>query len=216
MMKYIQIDIYGNCGSYFKNSKPIPCQNNEFYNECFTNLIDSYKFYLAFENSLCDDYVSEKFWKFYTSSMIFKTNIVPVVKGAKRSQYNRLVNNEHMLIQAEDYKSAESLANHLVYLNMNQTAYLDYFKWKLNLYDQFTNSSQNSLNDRIQQPLIQSDVQAPFCYLCSMLHNKTFINSRTNPSWKLSEWFSVKESCWDADEQRQLFYRLAQLAGFCF
>lgn len=219
MAKYIQIDIYGNCGSYFKNSKPIPCPNNEHYQTCYTSLINSYRFYLAFENSLCDDYVSEKFWKFYTSSMIFKTNIIPVVRGAKRGQYNHLVDNENMLIYADDHQSAESLANHLNYLNENKTAYLDLFKWKFNLYNHFIAniSIQNAATQQQQQTQpIQSDVQSPFCYLCSMLHNETFLHSATNPKWKLSEWFSVKSSCWDADEQRQLFYFLAQVAGFCF
>jgi alpha-1,3-fucosyltransferase len=34
-----------------------------------------YKFYLSFENSLCSDYVTEKFWK------ILNFNIVPIVLG---------------------------------------------------------------------------------------------------------------------------------------
>ncbi len=34
-----------------------------------------YKFYLAFENSFCDDYVSEKFWRTMTMYL------VPIVMG---------------------------------------------------------------------------------------------------------------------------------------
>ncbi len=34
---------------------------------------ESYKFYLSFENSVCSDYVSEKFWK------ILNLDVVPVV-----------------------------------------------------------------------------------------------------------------------------------------
>lgn len=55
MMKYIQIDIYDNYGSYFssyfKNSKPIPCSNDDKFQTCFNQLIDSYRFYLIFENN---------------------------------------------------------------------------------------------------------------------------------------------------------------------
>ena len=35
-----------------------------------------YKFYMLFENSLCDDYVTEKLWN------AININIIPVVLGA--------------------------------------------------------------------------------------------------------------------------------------
>ena len=42
---------------------------------CFGKVAEQYWFYLAFENSICNDYISEKFWR----SLDLKT--VPVVMG---------------------------------------------------------------------------------------------------------------------------------------
>lgn len=210
MMKHVQVDIYGRCDSHFKNSRPLPCPKNDLNEACFINLINSYRFYLAFENSLCDDYITEKLWKFYSSSLIFKTNIVPVVKGAKKSQYSPLLNNEKVVVYADDHTSAESLAKYLVYLNENTTAYLDYFQWKFNLYNDLTSNSTQNIIPLGQKPIIQSDIKPIFCYLCSVLHNETFINSETNPKLMLNEWFGVKSNCWDIDKKTSLLYELAQ------
>ena len=86
---------------FFPNVKKIKCSDANF-TECFSNLINSYKFYIAFENSLCDDYITEKYWKFYTNTMMFKINILPVVRGAKRNQYE-LVTNMSSLVFADDF-----------------------------------------------------------------------------------------------------------------
>lgn len=50
LQKYIHVDIYGNCGS-------LKCPGH-FNNDC--PLINDYKFYLSFENSNCDEYITEK------------------------------------------------------------------------------------------------------------------------------------------------------------
>ena len=52
LQKYITVDIYGNCGT-----KKCPRSTET---ECFEMLNRDYKFYLAFENSNCKDYVTEK------------------------------------------------------------------------------------------------------------------------------------------------------------
>lgn len=58
--RYFDLDIYGKC-----NDKP--CDT-----KCFKNLINNYRFYIAFENNVCDDYVTEKFYR-------IDNKIVPIV-----------------------------------------------------------------------------------------------------------------------------------------
>ena len=53
LQKYMTVDIYGRCG------KSCPKTNKK----CFEQLNTDYRFYLAFENSNCKDYLTEKvFW----------------------------------------------------------------------------------------------------------------------------------------------------------
>lgn len=51
LSKYITVDIYGKCGT-----KKCP------KNKCINWIAEHYKFYLAFENSNCKDYITEKFF----------------------------------------------------------------------------------------------------------------------------------------------------------
>lgn len=54
LAKFIDIDIYGTCG-------PLSCPRSKA-DECFGMLNRDYKFYLAFENSNCRDYITEKYF----------------------------------------------------------------------------------------------------------------------------------------------------------
>jgi alpha-1,3-fucosyltransferase len=59
LSKYIDVDVYGRCGK-------LKCARNDSHwlsePECYTLLEREYKFYLSFENSVCTDYVTEKFF----------------------------------------------------------------------------------------------------------------------------------------------------------
>jgi glycoprotein 3-alpha-L-fucosyltransferase len=57
LQKYINVDIYGHCGDK-------SCQRGN--SQCTLMLKNDYKFYLAFENSNCQDYITEKlYWNAY-------------------------------------------------------------------------------------------------------------------------------------------------------
>ena len=57
LRKYLDVDMYGRCGS-------LRCPRS--FQGCFDMLKTDYKFYLAFENSNCKDYITEKlYWNAY-------------------------------------------------------------------------------------------------------------------------------------------------------
>ncbi|XP_041366045.1 alpha-(1,3)-fucosyltransferase C-like [Gigantopelta aegis] len=136
MKKTISVDIFGGCGD-----KKCPSNNGTF---CGQMLSRDYKFYLAFENSLCYDYLTEKVFQYITQQ------IVLVVRGG--GNYSKFLP-PNSFINTADFKSPKLLAEYLLYLDKNHTAYVEYFKWR-NHYYVGTNES-------------------PGCLLCKKLSNAT-------------------------------------------
>lgn len=218
MQKYIDIDIYGKCEDYFSNTYTDPCGSKKNI-KCFNKLMNEYKFYLAFENSLCHDYISEKFWKIYDSDKIFQINIVPVVRGASKQDYSRVIQKDMLYINTDDYKSPRELASYLNYLNTNESAYFEYFNWKINLYKEINKVIIEKNNNVIRNNWNVSTwfhLREPFCKLCAQLHNHSYLNSVENKIWKFSEWYSVQNNCWDYEEERVFVYKFIKFFGFCF
>jgi hypothetical protein len=108
--KTIAVKVFGGCGEKCANSS-----------SCKSDIARSFKFYLSFENSACNGYITEKFFEW------FNFDIVPVVLGlgnysfyAPKSGY----------INALDFKSPKELGEYLTYLDSNISAYNEFFKWK--------------------------------------------------------------------------------------
>ena len=83
----------------------------------------NYKFYLAFENNFCDDYLTEKTY----SILINGTTTVPVIfSGAPLLQLLP----PHSYIDVTGFSDPAALAEYLEYLDGNDTAYAEYFAWR--------------------------------------------------------------------------------------
>ncbi|CAH0551896.1 unnamed protein product [Brassicogethes aeneus] len=113
MQKYVDIDIYGQCGDKIC-SKDSP-------EECYNHLEENYKFYLSFENTVCNDYVTEKL--FY----ILQKNVVPIVYGG--ADYN-IVAPPNSVIDVSKFQTVPDLVSFVKKLDSNVSAYLEYFEWK--------------------------------------------------------------------------------------
>ena len=87
-------------------------------------LLKQYKFYLAFENQNCEDYVSEKFFR------AIYTGLVPIVIGATNIHDFRPA--ERSIIRVSDFKSIKALGDYINYLDRNYTAYEEYLAYKHN------------------------------------------------------------------------------------
>ncbi|XP_057368513.1 alpha-(1,3)-fucosyltransferase C-like [Daphnia carinata] len=128
--QYVPVDIFGNC------TKECPT-------DCDEMLRKDYKFYLAFENSWCPDYVTEKFIRplFY--------HAVPIVLGG--ADYSHFAP-PHSYINARDFGSPKELADYLILLNNTETLYTSYFDWKKD-YE-----------------IVRTDMSG-WCDLCQLAHN---------------------------------------------
>jgi hypothetical protein len=111
--------------------------------ECLSDIADTHPFYLAFENSLCNDYVTEKY-----ANVILNGRMIPIVYSKSPQLY---IPNSY--IDANQFSSPEELGEFLIQLVKNTTAYDSYFQWK-NEYE-----------------LIIPDEYDYLCELCNKLNN---------------------------------------------
>ena len=97
MIDYITpVDIYGNCGDLY-------CPQWEEA-RCLNLLGDTYKFYLSFENAMCRDYITEKFFR------VLNQNTIPIVfTGANMST----VAPPHSFINVADFQTIQDLVGYL-------------------------------------------------------------------------------------------------------
>ena len=75
------------------------------------------------QNTRCKDYISEKFYNVFTTQ-----SSIPVAFGAPKVDYEAVAP-PHSFIHVSDFKDAQSLADYLLYLRSNTTAYAEYFWW---------------------------------------------------------------------------------------
>ena len=114
LKKHIPVDIFGKCGAK-------KCPGTRTNSECGKLLEREYMFYLAFENSNCNDYVTEKFYA------TLQMDIVPIVRGG--ANYSAIAP-LGSYIDVNGFSSAKDLAKELKRLSNSREEYLKFFSWK--------------------------------------------------------------------------------------
>ena len=156
------MDIYGGCGSLVCERK------NE--TACWEMVERDYYFYLSFENSICADYVTEKFFNAMTR------NIVPIVFGGT-DYHGSAGAPPHSHINAfKDFKDPKQLALYLHSLIEDHEKYAEYFWWK---------DSYESINGEHVR------LYPSFCNLCLQLHE----DKQTKIYTDLEDWWDTKSKC---------------------
>lgn len=112
LSKHMQIDIFG---------KSVKKSLNK---TLLLPTISKYAFYLAFENSIHKDYITEKLWR-----NSFMAGSVPVVLGPPRANYERFIPSDSF-IHVDDFTSEKKLAEFLKELWQDRTRYEQYFNWR--------------------------------------------------------------------------------------
>lgn len=166
LKKFIPVDVYGACGN-------LNCTRNDTHwlsdPKCYDMMEKKYKFYLSFENSICDDYVTEKFYE------ILKHDMIPIVYGG--ANYSRIAP-AHSYIDALQY-TPKKLAAYLKRLDANDTLYNEFFWWKKHY--------------RVEAGVDQM-VRHGFCDLCQKLHQHQDVTIKSYTDI-LSEW-QPKRRCY--------------------
>ena len=153
LSNFIDIDVYGLCGK----GRCDNCREKIRY----------YKFYLAFENAYCQDYITEKF---YYNGLSF--GAVPVViSGANLS--NPEVAPPGSFIDASKFTSAKHLGDFLRREGSEPKYYSKYFQWHSNY------THLGSVD--------------PFCDICKSLH----LRNKPRKSYaSIEQWYNTFAKCY--------------------
>jgi hypothetical protein len=115
-----------------------------------------YKFYISLENTVIDDYVTEKFYEgFLTDSLM-------VYLGAPNAR--RYAPAPHSFIHALDFDGPESLAAHMLELAADPARYHAYFAWRAARPVQVTPAFALSM----RHDMVRLDNRSMLCRLCGI------------------------------------------------
>ena len=113
-----------------------------------------------------------------------KSNVVPVVMATKDV---RKIAPPNSYIDVRDFKSPKHLAEYLLYLDKNDTAYMEYFKWQRDYTVVAQGRSTTSL----------------FCRVCSYIYQHMNQSKTVN----IRNWLVGRSHCTDKDSQIRFWAR---------
>lgn len=152
---------YGRCGN---RKLPPPPVNNA------AKVISKYKFYLSFENSIMDGYVSEKLFT------VLNMNLLPVYLGG---EHVLNITNTPSYIHVFDFRSPKDLAMYLLYLESNPVEYNKYHEWRKSpnsFHDQYLNIVKDQFPGQIEASTFKKHQHGVRLVACCRLCNLNFLD----------------------------------------
>ncbi|KAJ8401893.1 hypothetical protein AAFF_G00374740 [Aldrovandia affinis] len=159
LMRHIQVDSYGAC--LHNRDLPAGLRDSTAMDERgFHRILARYKFVLAFENAVCDDYVTEKLWR------PLKLGVVPVYYGAPNVRA-WLPSNRSAVVVGPD-EAPERLARLLRRLDENDDEYEAYLEWKRpgRVTNQRLLAEMQSRKWGVQDPMRENYIDVFECMVC--------------------------------------------------
>lgn len=150
---YVQVDVFGRAG------RPIPGDSGS---DSLVRLVSKYQFYLALENSLHTDYITEKLWNAVLAGA------VPVVLGPSRDNYERFLPPE-AFIHVDDFATVRELAQYLLLLRRSPARLQRHLDWRRSY--------------RVHQPSFWAE---HYCTACVAVRNA---KGRTDVVTDIENWF---------------------------
>lgn len=153
LMKYIGVKSYGKC---LNNAHMDVPRKGSQWNRAATEQVRKHKFYLAFENSDCSYYSTEKLER------AFLTGLIPVVLGSP--QASLFVPNNHSAIYVREYPNMKAVADRLHAINNDDALFESYLSYRGN---------RSGIDVSFQKRWFEPKYPRA-CRLCDMLRRKQY------------------------------------------
>lgn len=177
LKKYVTVDSYGKCIHNKDLPKRLVNPVEAMDADELLDIIGQYKFMLAFENAICEDYITEKLWR------TFKAGSVPVYKGSP--SVKDWEPSDHSMIHVDDFKNPKQLADYLNFLNDNDAEYEKYLSYKIEgvSNQRLIKHMQNRDYYLFNNPNQQNMVEGFECAVCNQIHKRRAErNTNRNPT----------------------------------
>ncbi|XP_015907692.2 alpha-(1,3)-fucosyltransferase 11 [Parasteatoda tepidariorum] len=222
LMEFIDVDSYGEC----LHNKDLPTHllSTDTHNdESLFHFISKYKFHLAFENAICEDYITEKFFR------ALHVGSVPIYRGS-RSIEDWLPSPVSAII-VDNFKDPQDLAMHISRLDENDILYEECLNFKKDIKNIFLKQTMEKRTWGVNDPNELDFLRGYECHLCNKLWsddlqknsvaNKSHMNcpqphtsldidikkSIKTDQWLLEEW---AETYWFALDQAKAIEQMIQ------
>lgn len=179
LMTYIEVDSYGEClrNQHLPQSLGNPSSMDA---DGFYRIIAQYKFILAFENAVCDDYITEKLWR------PLKLGVVPVYYGSP--SIADWLPSPRSAVLVSEFPHPRELARYIRRLDSDDGLYTAYTEWKLKgeISNQRLLAALRERQWGVQDVTQDNYIDAFECMVCSKVWDNLRLQQKGLPpkSWK--------------------------------